>query len=112
MPTKVGAFTQQVKHVVILLHVVVLLVAAVLHHLIAAGEPALQPRRAGPPDCNRNVVWGRKFTPVEDVEPLCSFTVTQMVLHCCYSTGDIQLIVPLPVPVLLVYELIYISPQQ
>lgn len=100
------------KHVVILLHVVVLLVAAVLHHLVAAGEPVLQPLRAGPPDCNCNVVWGRKFTPVEDVEPLCSFTVTQMVLHCCYSTGDIQLIVPLPVHVLLVYELIYISLQQ
>lgn len=87
---KGGAFTQQVKHVVILLHVVVLLVVAVLHHLVAAGEPALQPLRAGPPDCNRNVVWGRKFTPVEDVEPLCSFTVTQMFLHCCYSTGDIS----------------------
>lgn len=71
-----AACTQQVEHIIVLLHVIALLVAAVPQHLVAAGKSALQPLRAGPPDRHRNVVRGGEFTPVEDVEPFRSFTVT------------------------------------
>ncbi len=92
MQTTVRASTQQVEHVVILLHVIALLVAAVPQHLVAAGKPALQPLWAGPPDRRCNVVRGGEFTPVEDIEPFRSFTVTQkglyvagmLVLHGAY----------------------------
>lgn len=87
--TRVRASTQQVQHVVILLHVIALLVAAVPQHLVAAGKPALKPLWAGPPDRCRNIVRGGEFTPVEDVEPFRSFTVTQKCLQCCYSAGNI-----------------------
>lgn len=89
--TTVRASTQQVEHVVILLHVVALLVAAVPQDLVAAGKPALQPLWAGPPDRHCNVVRGREFTPVEDIEAFHSFAVTQKGLQCCYSAGNIQL---------------------
>lgn len=88
----VSASTQQVEHVVVSLHVIALLVAAVPQHLVAAGEPALQPLWAGPPDRHGNVVRGGEFTPVEDVEPFCSFTVTQrgftMLLFCGGRTAE------------------------
>lgn len=58
MCATVRASTQQVEHVVILLHVVALLVAAVPQHLVAARKPALQPLWAGPPDRHGNVVRG------------------------------------------------------
>lgn len=62
-----------------MLHVIALLVAAVPLHLVAAREPALQPLGPGPLDRHGNVARGGKFTPVEDIEPFCSFTVTQRV---------------------------------
>lgn len=82
-----AASTQQVEHVIILLHVIALLIAAVPQHLVAAGKPALQPLRAGPPDCDCNVVRGGEFTPVEDVEPVRSFTVTQRVYNVAILQG-------------------------
>lgn len=41
MQTTVRASTQQVEHVIILLHVIALLIAAVPQHLVAARKPAL-----------------------------------------------------------------------
>lgn len=72
-----GPVTQQLKHVLIQLHVIVLLVAAVQRHLVtaAAREPALKPVRTRVLDGSCYVVRGRELTPVEDVQPLCSFTV-------------------------------------
>lgn len=70
--------TQQLKHVLIQLHVIVLLVAAVQRHLVTAGagEPALQPLATRVLDGSCNVAWGGELTPVEDVQPLRSFTVS------------------------------------
>lgn len=75
------------EHFVIFLHVIGLFVAAVPQHLVAAWKPALQPLRAGPLDRRCNVVWGVKFTPVEDSEAFCSFTVTQMVYNIAILQG-------------------------
>lgn len=75
------------KHVLVFLHVVPLLIAAVPQHLVAAGEPSLQPFWAGHLDRHSNIVWGGKFTPVEDVEPFCSFTVTQIVYNVAILQG-------------------------
>lgn len=89
MQTTVRASTQQVEHINILLHVVALLIVAVPLHLVAAGEPALQPLWDGLPYCHGNAVRGVEFTPVEDIEPFRSFTVRQkiytVVLQGTYS---------------------------
>lgn len=73
--------TQQVEHVVVLLHVVALLVAAVLLHLVSAGEPALKPLWTRPPDLHGNIIRGGELTPVEDIQSFSSFTVTQRVYN-------------------------------
>ncbi len=91
MQNTVRASTQQVQHVVILLHVIALLVAAVAQHLVVAGKPALQPLRAWPPDRRCDIIRGWEFTPVEDLEPLCSFTVTQTVNNDATLQEDIRL---------------------
>lgn len=83
----VSASTQQVERVVILLHVIALLVAGVPLQLVAARKPALQSLRAGRLDRHCNVVRGGEFTPVEDIEPLCSFTVTQRVYDVLFCKG-------------------------
>lgn len=77
------ASTQQMEHVVILLHVVGLLVAAVPQDLVAAWEPALQPLGAVSPHRGCDVIRGREFAPVKGVEPLGSFAVT----HKVHSVG-------------------------
>lgn len=71
------------------LHVVALLVAAAAQHLVAAGEPALQPLRPGPLHGRCDTFRGRELTPVEGFEPFCSFTVTQMLT---LLFGDMQLV--------------------
>lgn len=86
MCATVRAFTQQVEHVIILLHVVALLVEAVPQHLGAARKSALQSLWAGPPDCHGNIVRGREFTPVENIETLCSFTVTRSVYNVALTS--------------------------
>lgn len=79
MTTKINMarVTQQLKHVLIQLHEIVLLVATVQRHLVTAagGEPALQPLATRVLDGSCNVAWGGELTPVEDVQPLSSFTV-------------------------------------
>lgn len=87
MQTTVIVSTQQVEHVVILLHVIALLVAAVPQHLVAARKPALQPLWARPPDRHGNIIRGGEFTPVEDIEPFRSFTVTQRVNNVAILQG-------------------------
>lgn len=64
-----GPVTQQLKHVLIQLHVIVLLVAAVQRHLVAAaaGEPALQPVGTRVLDGSCHIARGGELTPVEDV---------------------------------------------
>lgn len=84
-----GGRTQQVQHILIWLHVVAVLVAAAALHLVAAGEPALQPLRPGPSHGRRHVFRRRKLTPVEGFQPFSSFTVTHMF---ALLLGDVQLV--------------------
>lgn len=72
-----SAFTHQWDHVLIFLHEVPLLITAVPLHLVGPGEPALLPVWAGPPDFHGKVTGSGEFTPVEDSEPIGSFTVKQ-----------------------------------
>lgn len=81
MQTTVSVSTQQVEHIIILLHVVALLIVAVPLHLVAARKSALQPLWDGLPDRHGNVIRGGEFTPVEDIEPFGSFTVRQKVYN-------------------------------
>lgn len=74
--------------VIILRHVVVLLITAVPLHFVAAREPALQPLGAGPLDFHGNILRGGESTPVEDIEPLCSFTVTERSSQCNRTAGS------------------------
>lgn len=52
-----GGRTEQVQHVFISLHVVAVLVEAAAQHLVAAGEPALQPLWPGPAHGHCHMFW-------------------------------------------------------
>lgn len=87
MQTTVRVSTQQVEHIVILLHVVALLIVAIPLHLVAAWKSALQPLWDGLPDHHGNIFRGGEFTPVEDIEPFGSFTVRRKVYNVAILQG-------------------------